>query len=834
MSIKLCRMCLVAIGFLLAGIIAGTMTFAASSCNVIAPTGPIWYNKNNVIDISCTCPAGTTQLKNTFITKFYSTPVIFNGMDTTWRYTLNLDNRLEPKKYGTYMVASDCLDGNYTTIGNFSGSFMVHLLEGAIARPTQAEPAELYLTEKPVVEYKLFKDGSVLTLEDQASAGGNLNFRAFLNNQATPDKKIAETTGSYDKEKQLWIIPTYNLKTVDGLSSENRYSLKVSAEYTEPLTSMIILTNVESNVIKTRSSLVASLVPGTLPEILDLTDSTKKDVKVRVIYLGNPAKDLDISHFDAYIEKKGGGGRTSNAIDPNGFTYNEGDGYYILPVNILKQDPGEYELKISVWYEGVGEVVIKAATIRFVLAFQGDIIDSSGNVVSAKIVLKNNDTEIPIMTDSGGKYNIPITAGTYDITMQFPEVWRVALTGVNIGANAIDPINYDYFAGNPDIEGLTVAKLVVLEFGIPFDRAELEIPYNDAAIDNEKNIKTYACTNWNFGKRKCIGEWKDVMSTVNIVRDVVSFKTDMLTAFVIGERRGLWLDAATDKKDYAAREPITVTGKVLDTKSVAIKNAEITLAVEGTDITGKATSGDGGIFTAILAAPDNDGIFNIIASAKKSPYIIHNMTYTITVARKKEVSLMVPEVAEVKIDEPQTVKVTIFNSGQAEVTNAKLTISGLKETWYNLSTNIFESIPPSERRYVDINVYVPASECAIEDCTKYYFVNAQFKSDQITENTAFTTKIKRNESLSEEAKTENNDGIPFQMNVPDITGFVPAIGSERMNIYLAVFFASVIFIVITIKKRLRGSFAGGPRSFKMQKMSASSLLNAIKSRMKRK
>lgn len=329
MSIKLCRICLVAIGFLLVSIIASTTTFAAStsSCNVIAPTGSIWYNKNNVIDISCTCPAGTTQLKNTFMTKFYSTPVIFTGMDTTWRYTLNLDNRLEPKKYGTYAVIGECLDANYTTVGNFSGNFVVHFLEGAIARPTQAEPAEIYLTEKPAVVYKLFKDGSILTLEDLALAGGTLNFRAYMNNQATSDKKIAETnSASYDPEKQQWIIPTYNLKTVDGLSSENVYNLKVSAEYTEPSTSMIILTNIESNVIKTKSSLVASLVPGTLPEILDLTDSTKKDVKVRVIHQGTPVKDLDISHFDAYLEKKGSSGRTSNIIDPNGFTYNDGDG----------------------------------------------------------------------------------------------------------------------------------------------------------------------------------------------------------------------------------------------------------------------------------------------------------------------------------------------------------------------------------------------------------------------------------------------------------------------------------------------------------------------------
>ncbi|MFH1127225.1 MAG: hypothetical protein V1718_03915 [archaeon] len=825
------RLFLASIGIIIVFFSVASQVSAIDSCTVTSPTGAIWYNKINTIEISCACPPGTTQLQNTFITKFYSTPVSFTGVDTTWRYTLPLGNRLESAKHGTYKVIGDCLNLNYTKIGNFTGTFDVHEISGQIALPTQSIPYEVYLTNTTSVEYKLFKDGTLVTLDSLATSGATLNFQAYLNNEATPEKKIADTnSASYDPAKQSWIIPAYQLNTVEGLTSENIYNLKVSLTYTEPPDITIPITNIEKNAVKTKKSLVLSLVPGSLPNVIDLTESTKKEIKLRVVILGSPAENLDITHFDVYMENKEGK-RTGNLVDKEGFTYNEGDGYYVVPTNILKQEPGSYKLKISIWYPGIGEVVITATEIRFVLAFQGQIVDSNGNVVSASIVLKNNQTEIPIATGSTGKYDVPITADTYNIAMRFPDIWRVELKNVKISSNTIDPINYDYFAGDPKIDGLTVAKLVVVEFGLPFDEAYLEIPYNDALVDNEKNIKTFECTNWNFGKRRCIGEWKEISTIVNIVRDMVSFNTDRLSAFVIGERRGLWLDAALDKNDYFANERMTLTGKVVDTKSIALDGVEIHYNVEGTEIIGKATSGAGGIFTAILSAPPDGGTFNLIATAKKSPYVSYNMTYPFEVTKKKEVNLQVPETADITLDETNTVTITIFNTGQTELTNVKLNIAGLKDTWYTLEPNIFEIIPPGERKNVDLNIKVASEECETADCSKYYFVNVDFSSNEISEKTAFTAKIKRNNTVADDpAVSEEQPGF----TMPDITGFVSVSSAGKTNMYVSFFFIVVAFMVITIKKRQRKTGNGGFGAPKMPRRSGIPSISAIKSRFSRR
>ncbi len=824
---------LATIGLLAGFFIASAQVFALiGECQVTDPNGAIWYNNVNIVEITCECPPNTTQLQGAYITKSFNKPITpgeVEGLWPTFKYTFHIDHWFDIKKYGTYNIGGVCADADSMVTGTFSGTFDVHQLTGYITSPTRSEPIETYLTNTTSIEYKLFKDESPLT---PLSLVMPPNFEIYLGNEGTAEKKIADADSPiYDPAKQSWIIPSYRLDSVSGLTSENTYNLKVRLTYTEPPDTTISLTNTEVDAVRTMKSLVVSLVPGTLPTVLDLTASTKKEVKVRVVYQGEPAENLDMTHFDVYLEREDGE-RTANLVDLEGFTYNEGDGYYVVPINILQQDPGNYELKIAVWYSGVGEVILNAADVRFVLAFQGQLVDSNGNVVSASIVLKNNETEIPFVTDGTGKYNVPICADTYDIAMRFPEVWRVELTGVEICSNTIDSINYDYFSGNPEIEGLTVAKLVVLEFGLPFEEAYLEIPYAGGAVEKEENIETYECTKWNFDTRKCYGEWREVPSVINIVRDLVSFKTNRLSAFVIGERRGLWLDAALDKEDYFAKERMTLTGKVVDTKSVDIVGVDIYFTVEGTDISGKTTSGDGGIFTAILSAPDDGGTYNIIANAKKSPYISHNMTYKFEVTRKKEVNLQVPETVDIKLNESSTVKLTVFNTGQTELTNVKLSISGLKDTWYKLEPAIFESIPAGERKNVDLNVHIPAEDCESGNCEKYYFVNVDFKSNEIAEKTAFTAKIKTNESF-EESVSEPEDAQSFTL--PDMTGLVSLASAGKTNMYLSLFFIAAAFVVMTIKKRQRrAAKSAGSRYIRMPKRSAVSAVNTLKARFSRR
>ncbi len=808
---------------------------SASSCTVISPEDTIWYNKNNRVEIQCTCPPDTTHLQNTFVTKSYIQSIAFNGAGSAWVAVVDIDSRYESAKYGVYKISGECMNrnANQTNIDNFSGSFEVHELRGEIVAPTRSMPVETYLTNSTHVEYRVYKDDEILTLEALKSAAGTLNFEVYLNNEATPDKKIADTNSAfYDPSKESWIIPCYRLDSVPDLTSENKYDLKVDLSYTEPPSSTILLSSTQTDALITMKSLVVSLVPGTISNVIDLTTSTKKEIKLRVVYQGGAAENLDMTHFDVYMEREDGE-RTANLVDENGFTFNEGDGYYVLPVNIIQQDPGSYKLKILVWYPGVGEVIITAAEVRFVLAFQGQLVDSNSNVVSASIVLKNNKTEIPFATDGAGRYNVPISADTYDIAMRFPEVWKAEIYGVEISTNAINLINYDYFAGSPEIEGLTVAKLIVLEFGMPFESAYLEIPYDDGAVDNEKNIETYECTNWNFGKRKCIGEWVEVSTVVNIVRDMVSFNTDRLSAFVIGERRGLWLDAALDKRDYFSRERMTLTGKVLDTKSVEIEGVEVYYTVDGTDISGKTTSGAGGIFTAILSAPGDGGVFNLVATAKRSPYMSYNMTYEFEVTKKKEISLQVPETVDFVIGEAKTMNINVFNTGQTELTNVKMSISGLKDTWYTMEPTIVESIPAGERINVELDVHIPQEDCDDGKCNKYYFVNVDFSSNEVNEKTAFTAKIGGNESVTEEVPIVNEEE-PF-FSVPDMTGLVSLSGAGRTNMYLSLFFIGVAFVIITIKKKQRRAGYGGMSQSRFaSRGGAVSSLNAIKSRLGRR
>ena len=496
-----------------------------------------------------------------------------------------------------------------------------------------------------------------------------------------------------------------------------------------------------------------------------------------------------------------------------------------LDITIPSLSPGDYILSIKAFKEEYESTNIIPLTSY--LSLEGEIIDASGKGVSLSIILKNKKTGKIITTNSiGGGYSLNIVPGTYDFSADFGggtllvDIHNVTFESENIsyGSN----INFDSFISTSPIEGVHVTKVIVFEFGYNFKDAVLWIPYSDSNVINEDNLRVYRCIKWNFGRRTCNGEWELINSKTDVIRNIIEIHTNKFGAFVLGEQKFLhFYTIAAGKSIAYLGDTIPVEGKVLDSDGLEVQGATITLTVENQ--TSTTTTLSDGSFLGYITMPYKEGSFEIEAKVEKEPYVSATKKMIVKTTRKKEISITLPNTASVNLDKNGLLELVVMNTGQVNLTDIYLLITGLSVKNYNLVPAQIEKLEPGENKKIKMNVYISSDDCKEQKCKQYYLIGVTVKAktegnEEISGGGSFTLELKQ---PTIESETSNNifDGISGLFTLPS------NLSTNIINYLLGGII--LILIILIIRKKKGTQVYGGNYNYKRMNLPRNNIVSSM-------
>ncbi|MCD6367652.1 MAG: carboxypeptidase regulatory-like domain-containing protein [Candidatus Aenigmarchaeota archaeon] len=484
----------------------------------------------------------------------------------------------------------------------------------------------------------------------------------------------------------------------------------------------------------------------------------------------------------------------------------------VLPVSIPDEDPGSYDLTVRGIFQSYSDEVSKK--VEFTIPFKGVLAYASGQIVDATIQLQNLETGKWYKTTvnkATGQYSLDLLPGTYKLKLTSPVIDSVEINGVKIDENSAmitskNPIMIDSFVAKNKIPGIDCVKVVVLEFALDFDDAEIWMSYDDTDVKgDESDLELYQCHQWNFGQRTCTGEWKSIPFDVNTVANLVHFNTTQLSAFILGNKKAMGLEVTMDRDEYYSGEPITFSGNVIDSDGNAVKNAKVSYTIEGTNLTGSTYTDQRGYFVASdLIAPKDEGIYKMEITVEKNPYKTLKSDYTLKIKKKVDFSLIVPDEVTVNIDESKQAKLTLVNTGQKNFTSISVSLRGIPTDWYSIVPMSVDNLGIGDEKTITLTFKVPSDACK-EKCQIYHFVDVVAKASNGIEKTkSFTLQINQTAPITTSSGFEG-------FSLPSLpTGKILSLPS---NPYVgATLFVVILFLIVAILKTKRG----GGQSYKFR------------------
>lgn len=494
-----------------------------------------------------------------------------------------------------------------------------------------------------------------------------------------------------------------------------------------------------------------------------------------------------------------------------------GTGLYrcVLPVSVPDKSAGSYELEIEGTYLSYYDSIEKE--IYFTIPFEGELMYASGQIVNADIELQDMDTGKWYKTsvNSGtGKYSLDLLPGNYKLKMTCPQIEKIEIDGVSIGEGdemitSNGPLSVDSFPGGESISGISSVKVVVFQFALEFDDAEIWMKYSDVDVPgSEEDMELYSCHDWNYGKRKCNGDWESESFNINMVTNIIHFNVTEFSAFILGNKKSMGMEITMDNDVYYSREYITFTGNVIDNEARAVENAKISYKIRDTSLSGSTYTDERGHFIAAdLLAPSDEGTYVMEVTVEKIPYKEFTTTHPIKIRKKVEFGLIVPEEVSVNLDQSEQTTLKVVNTGQIDLGSISISARGISTEWYNIVPMTINNLTAGEEKTVTMNFKVPSEYCE-EKCQIYHFVDITAKSDNGMEQMkSFTFQIKEG---TEQEETSEGFSLP---SFP--TGnFVESISNPYVGV---VIFIVVVFAFIFLMKRKDSGFGnksyGGVKSF---------------------
>jgi len=701
----------------------------------------IWLHESapKSLLISVECKLNNTPLPNaTVLGTIYGGPglpeitnfqLIHDDVQTgIYKYSLSLD---ESHPIGEYKAVVSCDYENYTK-STAETYFETKKLTLEIVGEDQIEAYKGGELELDVIFKKYDKthqNGALITPSRNS-------FSVYVVSQDTETQlNLAEDVDPWKTQDNTQRIRVL-IPLSDPPKSGRIYTLKVVGEEEG-----ISLSSQRENFIKINSALKMKINDKIKCQI----DSVcKKDLIADVIYYGGSINTFTKDNFHAVIVPE------DRVINIDGITCTKSTETCKLTLTIPNLEAGSYQIGIKVKADGYEYT--EWVPLDIVLSLSGEILDATGGTVSSILTLENEDTGKveQITTDSFGKYSIDVLPGNYKIELKFPgliaKLHNVSLNEDTISSFGGNSIRYDTFSGFTGIKGLKVAKIVVLEFALPFKDGSISIPYDDSKVYDETKLEVYVCHNWNFGARTCAGSWEKLQSNIHTTRNMVEFNINELSAFIIGERKSLHFHTlSVNKEECHLGETLFLTGKVLDSDGQEVDEVLIKFSFPTFNISSLTITTGDGVFNGVITTPFKEGVHRLVVTAEKDPFISANNSKMIRLTKSQDISLIVPDMGTAFLNKPSDIEFSVINTGQVNLTDVRLYISGISNEWYELTPIKINSLGINEEKKVNMKLLFTSEKCG-EKCDQYYLVNVNVKAktesgDEIEKGQSFTLKI---------------------------------------------------------------------------------------------
>lgn len=716
--------------------------------NVSIQPSSLWLGESTYISLNC------SDSENKLITQVYANIVrpdiilptqYFNYYNGYWVKTID-KNYLY--KTGNYNVEIFCIN-NISNSSSTSASFQVSKLTGYI---NQINPEPAYVGD--VIEI------AFIVKKNNVDVYSNVTFNVSLNSQL----KNLIMDPPYEVGKG-WILK------INSPSTSGTYNLGITAFYDR-------VNATYSDTIEIRSEIefdIISIDKSWVNYDDNIVLKIRAKDKGNVITLNENNLNIKISSVDVDI----------TSIEQSGGDFN-------IKFSAPNIAPGNYELKATLDYKG--HFYSDTTTISYIVPVKGKILDSDNKGIWTQLIFSLNGVEkLKLTTDSGGSYAGSLPPDTYDVKIIFPDS-TVYLEDCIVN-NFDDPIKY-FYSSSFDVPGIKNAGLHSYEIALTFSKATMEMKYDERKVTDETQLKVFKCSNWNSGIRACNGNWEEFNGQIDTVRNLMKIDVTSLSAFIIGTRKTLLADFNLDKEEYYLGSEARLSGIIKDIDSNAVENATVELIIKNEGVYSTITDKNG-IFSLEFFSPESEGNYTIFLNVKRYPYLDYSAKRNLEVVSSKNIYISFPDTIKVKRGENLTQEFSLRNTGQTNLYDLRLSLSGIPSSYYNVTSEI-ERLKMDEERKLLIDFFIP-SDAEIKTSS----VSLTISNDNIYEEKIFGFTVE------EESK-------PTASTTATTTGFVilPQISTEIIYIVIfAIFCFSSAVILKKVKIRRSKTNRGEIRRF---------------------
>jgi len=717
--------------------------------NVSLQPENVWFGENISISLDCyDLTNNITKVYGKITSPIVSENLAFNPEDNN-RYTLKLTSLyFNPSKPPEYTFSIYCENDNNQT-NMTSVNFNVSQLKTTVSSITT--PA--YLGDVVEMSVSIEKDSSPLYSED-------ISFNLKLGGQNW------SKTSFYDIEKNEWtikfsvpnVLGTYNLDLEINVNLATYNPKKITLQ-----SSIEVKDAIEFKILS-----------------VDKTEVRPNDVVT--ISLSASERDNNIILSKNYLSFQVG----SKTVDPDKITISSAGNYFNAKIEMPDLSPGSYDLKITLNYANYS--VTQTKSVDYVMPISGKFVDLNNKGINVEIKFLVGDTEKKrLTTDSSGSYSGYIVPGNYTVQLVFPQS-TLYLYGIRV-SEFNDPIKY--YSLDVDVVGIKSAGLFIYEVAIPYSSAKILINYDEKKIPSERNILVYKCSEWNSENKVCNTDWEEQAATIDTVRNTVTIETNSLSAYAIGIKKTLYLDFSSEKNIFNLKEFIKLRGVTRDESGNFVQDVLLSASINGISINASAYSSSNGVFILEFFAPEEEGFYTLSVKAEKSPYLSYNKTWSFQVVKNRKISLVAPDTIRIKKGENQTLQFSVVNTGQADISNLSLSLTGISQDYFSLQNKIDE-LKIGQEIKIPVNFKIPqdASESTLS-------ITFKVSSDEVSNEEIIGLTI-FSENVTIPVATDQKTFPTFRFPTAQI-----ALPLSSNDINYAIVFCVVCVLITYIWKRNR-------------------------------
>ncbi len=611
-------------------------------------------------------------------------------------------------------------------------------------------PGQAFTDQGIRIEATVVKD----SYDYETAINSSVGFSVTLNGAG-----LNITDSYYMSGSECWVIET---DTMEGFSPGS-YSLKLDAEYQGREVSGQVPIDVTMPMEFSIESVSPDGVHG------------GENVTVELMALYHNSSVLAASGLSAMLD----GDALPIERTSSGFAF-----------SCPELEPEPHTLEVNLDY--MGFPASDTMPLYYMIQVQGEIRNADNGGVSASMRFLGNGWQKSIRTNVNGAFDTDVPAGTYALEMGFPSAISARVEGLDIYGELDDFVRFDTFTSS-EIDGIRVAKVFAIEFSPEFDSMAVTAEYDGSVVSDESRLMVYTCDDWNIDSRSCSGKWEALDFEIDNMQNEVEFNVEHLSGFIIGKRGELELDTSINRRDYVTGQKIELSGIVRDESNKPVYDARVSYSIpDGAD--GSVRTNTNGIFSASIPVPAEGGEHTLTAEATKGFRKHDTKNFDFTVLTLKDFTIIPPLRVDASEGSAVSPEIIIINTGQDELENFRVRLSGIPEEWYQAEPERWGSLLPDEEVKVSLNMVPESPEKEI------YTISIDVSCDQASKSESFVMYVKPlkedNEAEPIETNASNTEAFPLDSITLYLTGSYEAV----INTLSLLASAGMLFL---IARRLR-------------------------------